>query len=672
MPNEIYLYGTVGASFWDEEYFTAKTVRELLDGRSGALTVRINSGGGIATEGQAIYTLLKDYPGEVAVVVDGVAASAASLIAMAGDTITMRLGSWMLIHDPAQMFGYGRGTADDHRELAGFLDKVGDAYAEVYASRTGKTLEAARDIMRAETVYLGSEAVTEGFATDYEGSVQSAAAASFDYRLYAHAPVDAREASERLGLTPDRLAIVAAIAGFPLQKGVQAMPDPITPAPVAPIAAVPPVAPVAPVVTLAPVLMSAVQASKLHQMASRLNVDAAVVAKAVEDNLSFEAALDAVNAAWKMGTDDLPMHGRPTARIMRDERDTRREGMTVALHAQMARKAPAADTAREFMEMSIVDMAAICADHRGPIRNAGERIRVIEAASHSTSDFPAIFENALNKRLADAYVAAAPTYREFSMEMPFNDFRPHPVANVSEYPTLLEIKEGGEIKFGTISEKKETVSLASYGRGLTVSRQMLINDDLMALDRVINTYGQTVAAFEDATFYAMMISGSSSNGPTLVETGRQVFNTTDLTRASSGGAIDVTTVSAGRAGMRKKTSLSGQDVFVVPSILLVGPDYETIAEQLVAPIQAQQASNVNPLSGRLRVVVTAKITGNAWYLLSDPSRGSNFMYGFLQGQGGPRLRMEEPFGTQGTSFTVEHDFGCGAVDFRFGYKNPGA
>lgn len=122
--NELQLYGSVGDNWWDEEYFTAAWVRTQLKGMSGPLTVRLNSGGGIASEGQAIYTALKDYEGEVTVIVDGVAASAASLIAMAGDNIVMRLGSWMLIHDPAQLFGYGRGTADDHRELAAFLDKI--------------------------------------------------------------------------------------------------------------------------------------------------------------------------------------------------------------------------------------------------------------------------------------------------------------------------------------------------------------------------------------------------------------------------------------------------------------------------------------------------------------------------------------------------------------------
>jgi ATP-dependent protease ClpP protease subunit len=108
MAHEINLSGSVGASWWGEECFTAQSVREQLANLSGPVTVKLNSGGGLATEGAAIYNALVDYPGEVTVEVVAVAASAASLIAMAGDRIVMRLGAWMLIHDPAQPWTEGR------------------------------------------------------------------------------------------------------------------------------------------------------------------------------------------------------------------------------------------------------------------------------------------------------------------------------------------------------------------------------------------------------------------------------------------------------------------------------------------------------------------------------------------------------------------------------------
>ena len=168
MANELILYGSVGDSFWGEDSFTAKGVRESLANMSGDVTVRINSGGGVSSEGQAIYILLKDYPGKVDVVVDAVAASAASLICMAGDTITMRTGSVMMIHDPAQPWSVGRGTEDDHKRTAAALAVIANAFASVYAKRADINMAEARRIMKDEVWLDGEMAMGMGFATATE------------------------------------------------------------------------------------------------------------------------------------------------------------------------------------------------------------------------------------------------------------------------------------------------------------------------------------------------------------------------------------------------------------------------------------------------------------------------------------------------------------------------
>ena len=170
----------------------------------------------------------------------------------------------------------------------------------------------------------------------------------------------------------------------------------------------------------------------------------------------------------------------------------------------------------------------------------------------------------------------------------------------------------------------------------------------------------------------MAFGGANADGPTLTETTRQVFNTTDGTKAGTAAAITINSLSLGRSAIRKRKRLDGTDLDAIARILLVGPDKETEAQQIVAPIQAQQASNVNIFSGTLSIVTTAKITGNAWYLLADPNALPVFMYGFLSGDAGPRVRMDEPFGRQGSAWTIERDFGCGAIDWRGGYKNAGA
>lgn len=213
MSNEIVLEGSVGYSWWGEDSFTPSDVRTMLDGRSGPLTVRLNSGGGIATDGQAIYSMLVAYPGEVTVIVEGIAASAASLIAMAGDKIVMPLGALLIIHDPASMWVDGRGTEADHLKAAEALAVLSKAYAGIYAKRAGITVEAARKIMRAETYYDGEAAVAAGFATAVDDSVELAAAATFDYRIYAHAPGALRAGAEGLRARVPQEAVMAMFAG---------------------------------------------------------------------------------------------------------------------------------------------------------------------------------------------------------------------------------------------------------------------------------------------------------------------------------------------------------------------------------------------------------------------------------------------------------------------------
>jgi ATP-dependent protease ClpP protease subunit len=180
----ILLYGDVGVT-WSDEGFTASQVAEALaENGDGDVSVRLNSGGGIATDGMAIFSLLKAHPGKINIEIDGIAASAASLIAMAGDTRVMRQGAMMMIHDPATITV---GNSDMHEKVRAALDKLANNYAGVYGRASGKSAEAARAIMKAESWYTADEAVKEGFATALIED-KAAAKAAFDYRIYMRAP----------------------------------------------------------------------------------------------------------------------------------------------------------------------------------------------------------------------------------------------------------------------------------------------------------------------------------------------------------------------------------------------------------------------------------------------------------------------------------------------------
>lgn len=185
VDGELVLYGFVGDDFWDEG-FTASQVIDALAmlGRDADVTVRINSGGGYIDDGIAIYNALQAHRGKVSIVVDAIAASSASVIAMAGDTITMRAGALMMIHDPAR---FTWGNAGDHEKSTEQLNKLADLMADIYAEQSGEDADAIREDMKGELWLTGEEAVERGFATDTEGG-RAKAVAAFDYRVFAHAP----------------------------------------------------------------------------------------------------------------------------------------------------------------------------------------------------------------------------------------------------------------------------------------------------------------------------------------------------------------------------------------------------------------------------------------------------------------------------------------------------
>lgn len=182
---EIVLFGFVGDTFF-EEGFTARDVLDALMevGRDTDITVRLNSGGGLVVEGIAIFNAFKAHAGKVSIVVDAIAASAASLIAMSGDTITMRAGSLMMIHEVSN---FAMGTADDLLHAAETTEKVSALTAEIYAERSANSVEDVRSDMKATTWMTGEEAVNKGYA-DEAVSLRAVAATAFDYRALDKAP----------------------------------------------------------------------------------------------------------------------------------------------------------------------------------------------------------------------------------------------------------------------------------------------------------------------------------------------------------------------------------------------------------------------------------------------------------------------------------------------------
>lgn len=160
----LYLYDTIGGSWWDEG-ITAKMVTSALDEMSDAegVDIYVNSPGGDIFEAKAIFAALRRFQGERVVYVDGIAASAASYIAMAGDRIITAPGATWMIHE---VWAIGVGNAADHLAMAELLEKENGTFAEAYAKRTGQTVDDVLAWMNAETWMTATEAKERGFTDE--------------------------------------------------------------------------------------------------------------------------------------------------------------------------------------------------------------------------------------------------------------------------------------------------------------------------------------------------------------------------------------------------------------------------------------------------------------------------------------------------------------------------
>lgn len=160
----ISVYDVIGYDYWTGEGVTAKRIAAALRGMgAGPVTVNVNSPGGDMFEGLAIYNLLREHKGEITVKVLGLAASAASIIAMAGDTVQVARAGFLMIHNA---WVVAMGNKNDLREYADTLEPFDHAMASIYAARTGQDDKAMAKLMDAETWIGGDAAVEQGFADD--------------------------------------------------------------------------------------------------------------------------------------------------------------------------------------------------------------------------------------------------------------------------------------------------------------------------------------------------------------------------------------------------------------------------------------------------------------------------------------------------------------------------
>lgn len=205
---QIDIFGDIVSEKWFDEETSATSFRDALKelGDVSTINLSINSGGGSVFDGIAIYNMLKSHKATINVYVEGLAASIASVIAMAGDTITMRSGSMMMVHMPWTL---SQGNAEEMRKTADTLEKTGDSIVDIYSERTGISSDDIRNIMNDETWLSAEEAVKQGWATkiDKKEAVMNSVPKEILGR-FSNVPKNVLARVEKKTLSQDRLDLI--------------------------------------------------------------------------------------------------------------------------------------------------------------------------------------------------------------------------------------------------------------------------------------------------------------------------------------------------------------------------------------------------------------------------------------------------------------------------------
>jgi len=623
---EIILFGVIGDP---ADKLDAATVTAAIRGSSGPLSIRINSPGGYVMEGLAIVAAIRAYPGKVTAYVDGLAASMASVIACVADEIVMAESALFMIHRP---WDIAIGHADDLRASAGTLDRIEAQLVGIYAKRTGIAEAEISTMLAAETWLDAQQALDRGFATSIAEPLRIAAMADLSLFGFRNPP----QKSKKELVVSEPNAIADAVA------------------------------------------LERTRVTSITNLCAKHRLPQNLAAHLIENNTPLATAREIMLDKLAERDDALGIgHGAGQHGTL-DNPSFHAKAVGDAIYAKMSGKPPEG-AAREFMNVSVVDMAREMLARSG-VQNA-IRMRpndVLRAAlvggpradvsiTHTTSDFPDLLQSAGRRFLMDQFEAAGSPVKQVARERTAADFRTITGIQLGGFGTLPAIDEAGEYKNDTFKSRKESYNLSTFGKMFNLSRQSLINDDLGAFSDPLRIMARSAAETEAVALAALINSNPALSDAVAL------FHATHGNLAGAGAVPGLTPLSDARLAMRTQKDLDGvTPLNVTPKYLLAPPKFETTIEQILASIAAATAADVSVFAGKITPLIEPRLNGNPWYLFADPNTAPVLEYAYLDGNQGPFFDQEEGWRVDGVEYKVRLDFGCGIVDYRDAYKNPGA
>jgi DNA-directed RNA polymerase subunit F len=415
-------------------------------------------------------------------------------------------------------------------------------------------------------------------------------------------------------------------------------------------------------------ITTAVKAAKLDDEFARSLVD---------EGVSIDVARERILAKF---ADSDPHAGTSGSRVNvgTEEVSKIRTGMENALVHRADPTHKLTPEGREFRGMDLMDMARFAVEKAGGNTRGLSKREIAMAAlnvdssraagMHSTSDFPIVLGNTVNRTLRSAYDLYPQTFKPFTRQSSAKDFKDKTLAQIGDLTTKFkEIKEGGEYTFGTLGEAKESYKLAKYGQIIAITWETLMNDDLGAFNRISQSIGMKAAQLESDIVWGIM------TGNPIMGDGTALFHSSHGNLAGAGTVIDISNLSKAKAAMRKQKSLGGDFLNLTPSYLIVGPDKELEAYQYAtANIVANDQTKVNPFASGLQVIVEPRLSGDTWFLSSSPGMIDTIEYAYLEGEQGLFTEQRNGFEVDGLEIKARLVFGAKAIDWRGLYRNPGA
>ena len=672
---EIFIYGDIGESWWDETVSAKQFVKDLAALAADQIQVRINSMGGSVPDGIAIHNAIKRHPAATTTVIDGMALSIASLIALAGDSVEMADNAVMMIHAP---WTVAAGNSVELRATADLLDTWAGAMSASYAAKSGQSAEQIMALLTdgQDHWYTADEALAGGFVDAVTGALPvNASVRPGDLSRFRNVPAAlAAAATGKPAAAPAAPALPVAAATPSMENS---MPQPQNPA--------------APVNDAATVDVAAIQAAALAADTDRRRAigakfgafmalaGVAELAAACQADVKCDVNAAADKLLAHIGKDAAPIAG--SIITVADETDKRRMAIVDTLMVRANSATPEqkknVQAYNPYRGHTLLDIARASLQAAGIKTDGMGKMEIVGSAfTQGTSDFPVLLENTMHKTLQQAYALQADSWTRFCARGTVSDFRAHNRYRVGSLGNLDSKNELGEFKNKAIPDgEKSSITAATKGNIINLSREAIINDDLGSFVGLAAMLGRAAKRTVEADVYAALALNSGL-GPTLGD-GKSLFHA-DHNNITTGAALSMLAIDADRVAMASQLDVGGNDYLDLrPQVLLVatalGGTAKSINMAEYDPDTANKLQKPNTVRGLFGDIVdTPRLSGTRRYLFASPSEAPVMEVAFLDGNDTPYLELEQGFTVDGSRWKVRLDFGIAGVDYRGAVTNAGA